>query len=273
MAIAEQLAAAIAAGRLAPGTRLPPERAARGIARRQPDDRAAGSRRARARRAPPPGRRQERGHVRPRAGRRPRLAPAAAGLSAELRRQGGATRVEPISAEVEPAGTRAAAALELERRERVVVITRLRLAGGKPLAVERSSLPARLFPDIEDMDLGGSLYELMADGFGLRPVRVVERLESAEARPSDAAPSASGAAHRSCSSSASGTPPTARRSSSRATGSALTAPDSWSSRPGSPSEIERARRRDRRRGRRAARSCTGSRGSAGTTSCSSSGPI
>ena len=61
-----------------------------------------------------------------------------AGLSAQLRRQGGASAVEPISAEVEPAGRRVAAALDLKRSDRVVVITRLRLAGGKPLAVERS---------------------------------------------------------------------------------------------------------------------------------------
>ncbi|HKP08059.1 MAG TPA: GntR family transcriptional regulator, partial [Microbacterium sp.] len=64
--------------------------------------------------------------------------------------------------------------------------TRLRLASGKPLGIERSTLPTRLFPDIEDMDLGGSLYDLMGEGFGLRPVRVVERLELVDARPSDA---------------------------------------------------------------------------------------
>ena len=79
-----------------------------------------------------------------------------------------------------------AAALDLKRFDRVVVITRLRLAGGKPLAVERSTLPARLFSDVEDMDLSGSLYDLMDDGFGLRPVRAVERLELVEARASDA---------------------------------------------------------------------------------------
>jgi len=62
----------------------------------------------------------------------------------------------------------------------------LRLAGGKPLAVERSSLPSRLFSDIEDMDLSGSLYDVMGEGFGLRPVSAVERLELVEARPSDA---------------------------------------------------------------------------------------
>ena len=52
-----------------------------------------------------------------------------------------------------------------QRSDRVVVITRLRLAGGKPLAVERSTLPAGRFSDIEDMDLSGSLYELMEVGF------------------------------------------------------------------------------------------------------------
>ena len=47
-------------------------------------------------------------------------------------------------------------------------------------------MPVRLFPDIEDMDLAGSLYDLMEEGFGRRPVRAVEILETAEARPSDA---------------------------------------------------------------------------------------
>ena len=88
--------------------------------------------------------------------------------------------------EVGAAGRRAAAALGLGRGGPVVVIVRLRLAGGRPLAVERSSLPAHLFPDLEDMDLGGSLYDLMDERFGLRPVRAVERLETSEARPSDA---------------------------------------------------------------------------------------
>ena len=108
-----------------------------------------------------------------------------AGISAELRRQGGATSIEPISAAVEPAGKRVAAALELQRSDRVVVITRLRLAAGKPLAVERSTLPTTLFPDVEDLDLATSLLDLMA-AFGVRPVRSLERLELTEARPSDA---------------------------------------------------------------------------------------
>jgi GntR family transcriptional regulator len=185
VAIGEQLAAAIVSGRLAPGSRLPPERRlAESLSVSRMTVRQA------------LGELERDGLLRRVVGRgggtfvrEPADAqhlPGFAGLSAGLRRDGGAAGVELISVEVEPAGKRAIAALDLERGERVVAIVRLRLAGGKPFAVERTSLPARLFPDLEDLDLGGSLYELMHIGFDLRPVRVVERLETAEARPSDA---------------------------------------------------------------------------------------
>ena len=109
-----------------------------------------------------------------------------AGLSAELRRQGLAAGARVISAKVEPARPRTAAGLGLEPGDPVAIVVRLRLAAGKPLALERSSLPAHLYPGIEDADLGGSLYDLMHDVYGRRPARVVERLETVPARPSDA---------------------------------------------------------------------------------------
>jgi GntR family transcriptional regulator len=183
--IGRQIAAAIASGQLPPGTRLPPERhlaESLGVSRMTVRQALGGL--------------EHDGLLRRVVGRtggtfvrERKVEPqrtGTAGLSAELRRQGLAAGAELISAEVEPARRRTAAALGLERGERVVVIVRLRLAGGKPLAVERSSLPVQLFPDIEDMDLGGSLYDLMDAGFGRRPVRAVEHLETAEARPSDA---------------------------------------------------------------------------------------
>jgi len=183
VAIAEQLAAAIAAGTLPPGTRLPPERElaeSLGVSRMTVRQALGDLERDGLLR-----------RVVGRAGgtfvRHPEQAASAPGtpsLAAELRRQGGATAVESISAAIEPAGKRTAAALDITRSDPVVVITRLRLASGKPLAVERSSLPARLFPDLEDMDLGGSLADLMG-GVGLRPVRSVERLELTMARPVD----------------------------------------------------------------------------------------
>ena len=183
--IAEHLAAAVLSGSLMPGTRFPPERqlaAALGVSRMTVRQALGDLERD--------------GLVRRVVGRsggtfvcETEVAGAvigANGLSAALRRAAGASHVELVSAEIEPAGKRTAAALGLGRNEPVVVVVRLRLAGGKPLAVERSSLPARLFPDLEDMDLAGSLYDLMDVGFGLRPARAVERLEAAEARPSDA---------------------------------------------------------------------------------------
>jgi GntR family transcriptional regulator len=184
VAIAERVSVAIAAGTLPPGTRLPPERelaASLGVSRMTVRQAL--------------GELERDGLLRRVVGRaggtfvcepeQAVAAPAAPSLAAELRRQGGASAIEPISAVIEPAGKRTAAALDLKRSDHVVVVTRLRLAGGKPLAVERSSLPARLFPDLEEMDLGGSLADVM-DGFGLRPVRSTERLELTVARPADA---------------------------------------------------------------------------------------
>jgi GntR family transcriptional regulator len=183
--ITEQLAAAIHSGVLVPGSRLPPERHLAD---------SLGVSRMTVRQAL--GDLERDGLLRRVVGRgggtfvaEPGSGDDATGfdgLSAALRRAGGASGIELISAEVEPAGRRVAAALDLKRSDRVVVITRLRLASGKPLAVERSSLPARRFSDIEDMDLSGSLYDLMEAGFGLRPVRAVEQLELVEARHSDA---------------------------------------------------------------------------------------
>lgn len=184
-AIAEHLAGLITSGSLAPGTRLPPERQLATT---------LGVSRMTVRQAL--GELERGGLVRRVVGRAGgtfvsetpggETASGAGGISAALRRAAGASHAELVSAEIEPTGKRTAAALGLGRNERVVVIARLRLAGGKPLAVERTSLPSRLFPDIEDMDLAGSLYDLMDTGFGLRPVRATERLTVAEARPSDA---------------------------------------------------------------------------------------
>ena len=183
-AIAEQLAGLIASGSLAPGSRLPPERqlaATLGVSRMTVRQGL--------------GELERDGLVRRVVGRSGGTfvsdtpggngATRAGGLSALLRRGAGASHTELVSAEIEAAGKRTAAALDLKRQDRVVVITRLRLAGGRPLAVERTSLSTRRFPDIEDMDLEGSLYDLMDVGFDLRPVRAIERLEVADARPSD----------------------------------------------------------------------------------------
>jgi GntR family transcriptional regulator len=109
-----------------------------------------------------------------------------AGLTERLERQGlepGARVLEVVERE---ASWAIAAGLELEPGRPVVRIRRLRLGSGVPLALEDSWLPGERFPGIAGRDLSGSIYELMREGFGLEPVRAVERLEPVVARPHEA---------------------------------------------------------------------------------------
>ncbi|MSO94554.1 MAG: GntR family transcriptional regulator [Thermoleophilia bacterium] len=184
LAIAEQLTGAIASGRLAKGTRLPPERQfAESLAVSRMTVRQALGELERAGLLRRVVGRSGGTFVREPVVRRDAI--QAIGLSAALRREANAAHVELISTEIESAGKRGSAVLGVGQDDDVVVIVRLRLVKGKPFAVERSSLPLGLFPGIEKMNLAGSLYGLMDVEFGLRPVRMVERLETAGARPSD----------------------------------------------------------------------------------------
>jgi GntR family transcriptional regulator len=185
VAIATRIEAAIDSGELATGTRLPPERELAG---------SFGVSRMTVRQAL--GSLERDGLLRRVVGRSggtfvqerkvERRPAKLAGLSAELRRQGMAAGARVVLVEVRPAGRRTAAALALAPGDPIVVVVRIRLADGKPLALERSSVPARLFPGLESLDLAGSLYETMRDAFDLKPVRAVERLEPVPARPADA---------------------------------------------------------------------------------------
>ncbi len=185
VAIAAHLEVAIRSGELAVGTRLPAERelaASLGVSRMTVRQ-ALGTleRDGLVRRVA--GRSGGTFVETPRVERRPATL---AGLTAELRGQGLAAGARVLSVEVQPAGRRAAAALALAPGDSVVVLVRLRLADGKALALERSSLPATLFAGLEELDLTGSLYDVMRDAFELRPARAVERLEPTLARPTDA---------------------------------------------------------------------------------------
>lgn len=84
------------------------------------------------------------------------------GLSEQLRRQGVAAGARVVSA------GEAGGAVE---------IVRVRLADGEPFAVERSSFPADRFRALLDLDLTGSLYDLLDEHFDAAPVRAVERIE------------------------------------------------------------------------------------------------
>ena len=56
-------------------------------------------------------------------------------------------------------------------------VRRIRLADGRPIALERSLFPAARFPGMLEFRLDGSLYELLEVRYGLRPHRARESLE------------------------------------------------------------------------------------------------
>ena len=166
--IIDQIEQAIADGDLAPGDRLPPERA---LAEEHGVSRMTVRQALQAL--------ESRGLLRRAIGRnggsfveRPKVERdlgTFSGLSEQLARQGLA------------AGARVVSACEADG---VVEIVRVRLADGEPFAVERSSFPADRFRGLLECDLTGSLYELLGED---APVRAVERIEPVLADAEDAA--------------------------------------------------------------------------------------
>jgi GntR family transcriptional regulator len=100
-----------------------------------------------------------------------------AGFSEQLRRGGMVAGARVLSATQRPASPAAAAALGMAADDLVVQVRRLRLADGKPIAVEHSQFPAAQFPGLLECPLDGSLYELLEVKYGQRPHRARESLE------------------------------------------------------------------------------------------------
>jgi GntR family transcriptional regulator len=66
-------------------------------------------------------------------------------------------------------------------------IERLRLVDGKPMAVETSHLSAKRFPGlIGELRRKSSLYRVLSDSYGVRPVEAEETIETASASPREA---------------------------------------------------------------------------------------
>ena len=172
------LAERIAAGRLAAGERLPPERALAG---------RLGVSRMTLRHALES--LERRGLVARRVGRdggtfvaEPKLElVGTSALSDQLRGLG-----LEAGARVLAAVERDAAPGEEELGARVYAIERVRLANGEPVALERSAFAADAFPGLLEASLEGSLYELFRTRYDDVPVRARERLEPALARSDEA---------------------------------------------------------------------------------------
>src|SRR5919201_6028610 len=93
-------------------------------------------------------------------------------LERDLRTFGGLS--EQLARQGVVAGARVVSAREVDDEIEVV---RVRLADGEPLALERSRFPGGRFAGLLELDLTGSLYDLLDERFDARPARAVERIE------------------------------------------------------------------------------------------------
>jgi GntR family transcriptional regulator len=96
----------------------------------------------------------------------------------EMQQRGLAPQTKLLGARAEAAGEAAANALSVELGSPIFTIRRLRLADATPLLLEEASLPAERFPGLLSADLEhGSLYDILANEYASRVVRAREALE------------------------------------------------------------------------------------------------
>lgn len=76
------------------------------------------------------------------------------------------------------ANNKAAKELGIEPGELLIMLERLRLADGEPMAYERCHLPLLRFPELSQDDLMGSLYEHLGNKYGVKPADARQSLEA-----------------------------------------------------------------------------------------------
>jgi GntR family transcriptional regulator len=109
------------------------------------------------------------------------------GIPALLRSQGITAGTHVLTARLAEPDDDAAQALWMRPGQLAVDLLRLRLADGSPFCLEHARFPAIRFPGLLEMPLGGSVYELLEQHFGVRPATAVERIEVALASADEAA--------------------------------------------------------------------------------------
>lgn len=96
----------------------------------------------------------------------------------EMQRRGLDPETKLIAARPEAASESVATALQLEPGSPTLYLERLRLAGGEPLLLEMVHLPAERFPGLLASDLEhNSLYDVLTERYGTPVVRAREALE------------------------------------------------------------------------------------------------
>jgi len=96
----------------------------------------------------------------------------------EMRRRGLDPGTRVVTSELEPAGESVASILGIAEAAPVVHLERVRLGGDEPLLLEQVRLPAERFPGLLEFDFEHrSLYDILAEHYGVRVVRARETVE------------------------------------------------------------------------------------------------
>ena len=109
------------------------------------------------------------------------------GVPGLLRSQGVVAGTRVVSARLAEADDVTAQALGSRPGELIVDLVRIRLADGSPFSLEHAKFPAQRFPGLLELPLGGSVYELIEEHFGVRPAEATERIEVVLASRDEAA--------------------------------------------------------------------------------------
>jgi GntR family transcriptional regulator len=110
------------------------------------------------------------------------------GFSQEMSTRGTKPASRILEAKIQTCNADSARTLRITVGSEIVLLSRLRLAGGIPLAIEHVQIPHRLCPNLLRHDFSvESLYDVLEHEYGYRLTRAEQTIEAALANPHDAA--------------------------------------------------------------------------------------
>lgn len=107
-------------------------------------------------------------------------------FSEDMRSRGMVPGSRVLTLEETTAGARWGQALSLSPAEKVLHLARVRTADGEPICLENCYIPARLAPGLLELDLKGSLYEVLTRSFHLRMERADQTIRATVLEPDQA---------------------------------------------------------------------------------------
>jgi len=111
---------------------------------------------------------------------------ALTGFSQDVSARGGKPGSRVLRARVVPATPEVAAALRMAPGQEVILLSRLRLADGVPMAIETTHLPFSLVPDLLQHDFATeSLYRVLENEYSLTLTLAEQTIEAALAGPDE----------------------------------------------------------------------------------------